>query len=73
MLFFSMNEVDLEGMDRSWNSSQWVDVLRDQKADESEDQTSCEQETIPQLDGPADEKPSKFVIYMYTIVCFQQR
>ena len=48
-----MNVFDLEGMDTTWNSSQWVDVNKTDKTGSGESDSS---DNIPQLDGPADHK-----------------
>ena len=49
-------EFDLEGMDSSWNSSQWLDVGLDKKDDVEEEPG------IPQYDGPADDKAGKCTV-----------
>ena len=41
----------MEGMESSWNSSQWVDVDGASRRD-----SGNEESFIPQLDGPSDEK-----------------
>ena len=41
----------MEGMESSWNSSQWIDV-----DDASRRESENEESFIPQLDGPSDEK-----------------
>ena len=52
-IFYRMSVFDLEGMDTTWNSSQWVDVNETDKTGSGESDSS---DNMPQLDGPADHK-----------------
>ena len=50
---YRLDDFDLEGMDTSWNSSQWVDI---KKSDRNGSNESDNSDTLPQFDGPADHK-----------------
>lgn len=59
-IYCRVEDFDLEGMDLSWNSSQWVDVNKSEQLSDSDNS-----DTLPQLDGPADHRPGMFCLSIH--------
>lgn len=57
--------VDLDGMDRSWNSSQWVSLRHAEANSDSEESDSS---IIAQLDGLVDGKRNNFTSLLYVML-----
>ena len=51
-----VEEYDLAGLDETWQESQ-LEEKSAQESDKSESEEDSDSDVIPQLDGPADEKP----------------
>ena len=61
--------MDMEGMDQSWNSSQWVSLRGVTDRNNSNDESDSE---IPQLDGLTDDKSKCFLCIWLLYIEFHQ-